>query len=142
MAKIPLGLVGIAVLQVMGSLVSIVLGMLLFAVSMAPPMGGLTGMPFIGLIVAGSPAIMGFFGLLFAILMLLGLRPAWYLSLVYWTVLGIFSSVILSTMLVNADWSVSSNWFMLLIPLATLLFSVVSFIYFRTGEVKDYFGLP
>jgi hypothetical protein len=109
---------------------------------MAPPMGGLTGMPFIGLIAAGSPAIMGFFGLLFAILMLLGLRPAWYLSLVYWTVLGIFSSVILSTMLVNADWSVSSNWFMLLIPLATLLFSVVSFIYFRTGEVKDYFGLP
>jgi len=142
MAKRPLGLVGIAVLQVMGSLVSVVLGMLLFAVSVAPPMGGLTSMPFIGLIVAGSPAIMGFFGLLFAILMLLGLRPAWYLSLVYWTVLGIFSSMILSTILVNAGWSASSNWSILIIPLTPLLFSVVSFIYFRTGEVKDYFGLP
>lgn len=141
MAKRPLGLVGIAVLQIMGSVVSIVLGMLLLAVSMAPPMGGLAGMPFIGLIVAGSPAIMGFLGLLFAILMLLGLRPAWYLSLVYWTVLGIFSLVVLSAMLVNAVWSASSIWFMLLIPLAPLLFSVVSFIYFRTGEIKDYFGL-
>jgi phosphotransferase system glucose/maltose/N-acetylglucosamine-specific IIC component len=99
-------------------------------------------MPFIGLIVAGSPAIVGFFGLLFAIAMLLGFRSAWYLSLVYWTVLGIFSSVILSTMLVNADWSASSNWYMLLIPFAPLLFSVVSFMYFRTGEVKDYFGMP
>jgi len=142
MTKRPLGLVGIAVLQIMGSVVSIVLGMLLLTVSMAPPMGGLTGMPFIGLIVAGSPAIVGFFGLLFAIAMLLGFRSAWYLSLVYWIVLGILCLVVLSAMLVNADWSASSNWYMLLIPFAPLLFSVVSFMYFRTGEVKDYFGMP
>jgi hypothetical protein len=140
MAKRPLGLVGIAVLQVMGSLVSIVLGIFLFAVSMAPPMGGLTGMPFIGLIVALSPAIMGFFGLFFAILMLLGSRPAWYLSLVYWTVLGILSSVIIATMLVGIDWFASSNWLILFVPIVPLLFSVISIIYFRTREVKDYFG--
>jgi hypothetical protein len=140
MAKRPLGLVGIAVLQVMGSLVSIVLGILLFAVSMAPPMGGLGSMPFLGLIFAVSPAIMGFFGLFFAILMLLGSRPVWYLSLVYWTVLGILSSVIIATMLVGTDWFASSNWLLLLVPIVPLLFSVISIIYFRTREVKDYFG--
>jgi len=140
MAKRPLGLVGIAVLQVMGSLVSIVLGILIFAVSMSPPMGGSTGMPLIGLIVAVSPAIMGFFGLFFAIFMLLGSRPAWYLSLVYWTVLGILSSVIIATMLVGTDWFAGSNWLILFVPIVRLLFNVNSIICFRTREVKDYFG--
>jgi hypothetical protein len=103
-------------------------------------MDGLGSMPFLGLIFAVSPAIMGFFGLFFAILMLLGSRPAWYLSLVYWTVLGILSSVIIATMLVGTDWFASSNWLLLLVPIVPLLFSVISIIYFRTREVKDYFG--